>query len=390
MQREPHRIFGLDLLRTTAVLLVIFHHSLDYIHPSQWICSFGTLGSLGVEFLLVLTGYLVGQSVLKKMSQGRFAVRQLGTFYFRRWMRTLPPYYFFLLMMAALTPAFFAALWYHMEYFLFLQNVAWSVPPFYSQTWTLAVQEFFYILCPLFLLAGSRLFRRRLVAFLAPVSILLLVPLALRAFHTHVEDSLGFDQVFRKWVIFRFDSPVIGVILAFIEIELPGVWAWIRRHSWLGLSLILLMAAYAIMDFPYLYSSHWLQVFFFPVVSVCVALVFPYLCGWKESPGHIGMIVSSISNMTYTIYVSHFVAFYFAFALLLIYPIDSILLTGAVYFSMVWLVAYPSYLLIEAPLLSLRRDDSSRESYLVQSYRKLSASWSSLLESIRPTPALAK
>src|SRR5579871_6125771 len=117
MVNESNRIFGLDLLRALAVLFVIFHHSLLYVRPWPWLYAFGPLGTLGVEFLLVLTGYLIGHSLLKEIRQGRFGEFQLKRFYTRRWLRTLPPYYFFLVIMAALTSCTLNGLWSNRAYF---------------------------------------------------------------------------------------------------------------------------------------------------------------------------------------------------------------------------------------------------------------------------------
>jgi peptidoglycan/LPS O-acetylase OafA/YrhL len=67
------RIFGLDLLRATAVLLVIFHHSLFYLTAPGWVRSFGWVGEVGVTGLLLLSGYLIGQGLIKKSRDGRFS-----------------------------------------------------------------------------------------------------------------------------------------------------------------------------------------------------------------------------------------------------------------------------------------------------------------------------
>jgi len=365
---QEKRIFGLDLLRVTAVLFVIFHHSLDFVQPNLWLRAFGRLGSLGVEFLLILTGYLIGHSLLKKLRKDNLTALQIRDFYFRRWSRTLPPYYFFLLIMATISPCFILQLWEHKEYFLFLQNFAWTTPEFYGQTWTLAVQEFFYIICPLVLLAGALVFRKSRLAFWVPVLLLLAVPLIVRMFHTHIEDAKGFDHIFRQVVIFRLDSPVIGVIAAFVEVELPGVWAWILHRAWLGAGLFAIVATYYLADFPGLFISHWAQVFFFPVISICVALLFPFLCNWKENTSRTADSVRFVSNMTYTIYVSHYVAFHFGFLFLLFYPVHSLFISYVIYFLFIGAIAYPSYLLVEAPLMRLRNGEE-QTGYIVGFYR---------------------
>ncbi len=385
MPRESQRIFGLDFLRATAVLFVIFHHSLGYVTPPHWVYLIGPLGSLGVEFLLVLTGYLAGRSLLQKLRREHFTSDLITTYYSRRWARTLPPYYFFMVIMAALSPASFMILWYHKEFIFFLQNLAWNIPTFYGQTWTLSVQEFFYLLCPLVLLICYRILKHRQVAFLCSILILFLVPLFLRALHTQVENSTNFTLIFREWTIFRFDSPAAGLLLAYVEQEAPEVWAWLQRNLWFSLTGLGSVILYYELGSPFLYSSHYLQVIAFPILSLCLALVFPSLCAWRQNQSPFGKMVQSISNMSYTLFLSHFIAFYLGASLLLFYPLNSLWLDCAVYAIFVWAVAYPSYLLVEAPLLKLRHDYSpqSRQSFFLTLFRNLTFPWGEGLDTPR-------
>ncbi len=86
------RIFGLDFLRATAVLLVVFHHSMSFMTAPEWMQGLSWLGEIGVGALLLLSGYLIGQGLIKKCKAGRFSrLGDLGGFYARRWSRTFPP-----------------------------------------------------------------------------------------------------------------------------------------------------------------------------------------------------------------------------------------------------------------------------------------------------------
>ncbi len=354
------RIFGLDLLRATAVLLVVFHHSLSFVAAPLWLNSFGWIGEIGVGGLLVLSGYLIGQGLIKKCRQGRFShLQDLRDFYVRRWVRTLPPYYFYLFLMAALCPSFIGQLLTHKSYFFFLQNFAWNTPAFYCQTWTLALLEFFYLLFPLLLFLTSKISPNRLICLGVPMVLLFSIPMILRAMHP-LESAFGLDQTFRRWVVFRLDTPIIGVAAALVQAEIPLAWAWLLRNSWFGFGTFSLPVFFYSLDCPYLYSSHWLQVIFYPACALALAPLLPWLCNWKFNHSLLGNGMSAVSQASYSLYVSHYFAFIIGLRLLQVFGVrpDQILIAYPLYIIGVVLITSPTYFLAEEPFIRLREHKS--------------------------------
>jgi peptidoglycan/LPS O-acetylase OafA/YrhL len=150
-QRRPE----LDGLRGVAVLLVVYHHwtplTLD-IRPNGVIGRLTALSWSGVDLFFVLSGFLIGGILL----DNRTSESYFSTFYVRRACRILP-LYLLSLSLFYLTRSngwlWDSALpWY--SYFTFTQNVwmvfrpeaaaLWLVP-----TWSLAVEEQFYLTLPL-------------------------------------------------------------------------------------------------------------------------------------------------------------------------------------------------------------------------------------------------
>jgi peptidoglycan/LPS O-acetylase OafA/YrhL len=147
------RHLGLDGLRAVAVLLVIGRH----LEPAgndtaAWLRSLLRLwrrgGWVGVDLFFVLSGFLVAGLLLRAYQQnGRL---DLGRFYLRRSLKIYPAFYLFLaltLPLAAVlglppvtTPA---AL---LSEGCFLQSY---LPGAWNHTWSLAVEEHFYLLLPL-------------------------------------------------------------------------------------------------------------------------------------------------------------------------------------------------------------------------------------------------
>ncbi len=100
---EPNlkeRIFGLDALRATAILMVVSSHVL-WIYPKSnaFIPTlFELFGFWGVELFFVLSGFLIGSILYKTFVNENFTLKSVFHFLKRRWFRTLPNYYLVLLL----------------------------------------------------------------------------------------------------------------------------------------------------------------------------------------------------------------------------------------------------------------------------------------------------
>lgn len=67
------RIFGLDVVRASAILFVVFSHLfyvVDSYNPT-FIAISGVFGYFGVEVFFVLSGFLIGTILLKQYQIGR-------------------------------------------------------------------------------------------------------------------------------------------------------------------------------------------------------------------------------------------------------------------------------------------------------------------------------
>src|SRR4051812_29833906 len=95
------RIYGLDILRTFAILSVIYEHGYRLLNPS--IISWNQYDFFvfdGVSIFFVLSGYLIGQ-ILIKLFQRDVSRKDIYNFWIRRWCRTLPAYFLVLSILGA-------------------------------------------------------------------------------------------------------------------------------------------------------------------------------------------------------------------------------------------------------------------------------------------------
>lgn len=156
----------IDGLRAIAVLPVIFHHAGFALFSG---------GFVGVDVFFVISGYLITRLILEELARGEFSIRR---FYARRARRILPALF---VMMFACIP--FALLWMLPSQFLdfsqslmavmlFASNILfWRESGYFAaeaaekpllHTWSLGVEEQYYVLMPLALMLLWRFGRPRL------------------------------------------------------------------------------------------------------------------------------------------------------------------------------------------------------------------------------------
>jgi peptidoglycan/LPS O-acetylase OafA/YrhL len=150
-----HKILQLDAIRGVAILVVILHNqSIQY--PSLHLQRVFAKGWMGVDLFFVLSGFLITGILLDtKQSEGYFK-----NFYARRCLRIWPLYYslifFIFVVVPFLRPSHantvfeISSPWW--AYPLFLQNFLVPNPlsakgPL-SVTWSLAIEEQFYLVWP--------------------------------------------------------------------------------------------------------------------------------------------------------------------------------------------------------------------------------------------------
>lgn len=183
------RIPELDGLRGAAILSVMTFHYLDaltsqghgvlgYFHPIV------TMGWTGVDLFFVLSGFLIGGILLDARSSPFY----FKSFYLRRFYRIIPLYYVWIWGYMVLVAALGATRFMLADvrpgtslplcvYFMFLQNlrvfhISGVAAAWFGATWSLAVEEQFYLVVPLLVwLLPRRMLTRVLigVVFCAPV-----------------------------------------------------------------------------------------------------------------------------------------------------------------------------------------------------------------------------
>jgi len=293
------RVFGLDLLRCTAILMVLVGHARFFVTPLLPAAGgLSVLGFLGVELFFVLSGFLIGGIVLRSFGD-RPGPATLGGFWIRRWFRTLPNYYLFLLVNLLLPQE--EAIRGFPRYALFLQNLAWKARLFFNESWSLAVEEWFYLLFPVLLALAARARGGLRRAAIASLAVLFVASTAARV-AVVASTSLSWDASIRKVVVYRLDALMMGVLGAYLQARRPDAWARARRGG-AALGGVLFAAAVALYFALDRNRSFFAKTFYFNLTSLSVFCFLPALDAWRDAGGAAAAWVRRISLWSYSLYL---------------------------------------------------------------------------------------
>ena len=150
------RSASLDFLRGMAAFAVAIPHYLTANAPFQPFAE--AFAIAGVEVFFVLSGFVLAPQIVDWVVGKPW--RNLGVFLIRRWMRTIPPYVVALVVIAVLTGNLMTADF--VRYLFYVENLFSSANhvDFYPVAWSLAVEEWFYLLFAPALFLAARLLGR--------------------------------------------------------------------------------------------------------------------------------------------------------------------------------------------------------------------------------------
>lgn len=275
MTRRPEAglIPALDGLRGIAIILVMLHH-FTYIRPTSGID--GLIGSVlffcwtGVDLFFVLSGFLITGILLDTRGSERY----FTTFYARRTLRIFPLYYLVLFLAFVVLPKFPAVhevlvgqvgpvdLPPQWPYWLYLANFSIAdggwVHGWVDVSWSLAIEEQFYLVWPLLIW----LCPPRLVAPLCAV-IIVIEPIARVLARASMMQPLPIYVL--PW--FRLDGFAVGALLAWALRRglLPSLDRWVPIVVLAGVAGIIVCT---IMGGHPWWWNRWMQQYGYSLIAI--------------------------------------------------------------------------------------------------------------------------
>jgi peptidoglycan/LPS O-acetylase OafA/YrhL len=215
----PHsadRIPSLDGLRAISITLVLVSHLAGTRHFAMSAAqgNIFALGELGVHVFFVISGYLITRLLLEELDRRQHI--SIGRFYLRRTLRIFPPYYTLIAVLVAAQAAGWLELAPHdaVRALTYTSNYDAGRSWYIGHTWSLSVEEQFYLLWPaVIILAGTR---RAIVVAACAVLLAPIIRVGSWELMRWAADGIGhrFETV--------ADAIAIGCLLA-------GTRAWLHR-----------------------------------------------------------------------------------------------------------------------------------------------------------------
>jgi peptidoglycan/LPS O-acetylase OafA/YrhL len=336
------RLYSLDLLRAIAAFLVAISHFCIF---NGKIPLFENISVAAVEIFFVLSGYVLASQLLLVLSGTNNTLR---IFLIRRWMRTIPAYFLALLLVSVIFKKIGSNDFY--RYLFYIQNLfqQYNHVDYYSVAWSLSVEEWFYIVFPIFMLTCVKLIKKRHINAYIFYTCVFITAITILRLSVTLATSFWGESV-RRVVVFRIDSIAYGFLL-FLMIN-----KFAYKPSLVFGLLGLLIFSTAILYLLHIIDKTLPQVLYpFTAASFgCFAIIF--FLSFEDTRMYRNMMVRQVSHIagqiSYAVYLFHMPVMYMVGLTLGTYPF---LVRLIVFLVGILTIAAVSNYLFEQPILLLR------------------------------------
>ncbi|MDR6552193.1 acyltransferase [Paenibacillus qinlingensis] len=345
----PSKYQGVDLLRALAVIMVILYHFGLY-NITYYLQK---IGWVGVDLFFVLSGFLIGGLLINEYEKNTRI--NFVEFYKRRLFRIYPVYMFATI--ASIIGHLFIVKSTKFNFVTFINQL--FVDAFFLQsyirydnsligegTWSLVIEEFFYLFAPLFIILVMWLSKKNLKVLLISLSLVFASGIFSRLFLNRnvapTDDNWHFAHSILPQA--RYDELAMGIIIAVI-VKLGILQKFWSKLYIIGGILLVMLYAYlykhpVIFDKPFMMTHQTYYIYTILSFSFgCILLsVFRLKVGSK--------LVNLIAKISYCAYLVQFLPGLFI-------PKTFFNLDQGLRFLFILFLAYLVSLLIEYPFLRL-------------------------------------
>lgn len=300
----------IDGLRAIAVISVILYHAQITTFDNLWLKG----GFLGVDIFFVISGYLITKLIITEINNtNSFSFKN---FYERRARRILPA--LLTVMLFSFIPAWFLILPIEFVEFsksiisslLFISNFFfYDVTSFYGaqasqfkpflHTWSLSIEEQFYLFFPLFLIILNKFLKKDILTIFI---FMFTISLVFSTFFAFTNTSLNFYFTpSRIWQL------IAGSIIAYLEIKRTSSNKYVNQ-IFASIGYLLIFASLLKYEEP---NSGPSIITLIPIFGVCLVI---YFGSAKDVFGRIFSIkpILFAGLISYSLYLWHFPIFAFA------------------------------------------------------------------------------
>ncbi len=349
------RIYGYDLLRAYAIFRVANGHGGHLLNGTilenfPWFVS-----PSGVDIFFVLSGFLIAYSFISNISKsnGNKRLSLAVNFWKRSSLRILPNYYIILLINYFLTKTNVDTAHVFEEFPVilfatFTQNLFYPFYDFFWESWSISVQEWFYLSFPLLLMGFAKCCSlKKSIVYISFIFMAVSVLYRLSIDSQHY-DYFFWDINFKKVVLSRIDSIAFGMMAAWVRFYYEDIWKKYAAYSFvLGIALFI-----SILYIPFELNTLYSNVIFLSITPIAIALGFPLIDKLKNVRSIVGRFISHISILSYAIYLVNLLTNH-----LLNHHFNSIytnngIINYFIYWAVTLTASYLLYIIIEQPIVT--------------------------------------
>lgn len=338
-----HRVVAFDGIRGVAVILVMLLHA----H-----FQYGKGGAIGVDVFFVLSGFLITKNLLDDYSVNGFI--SIKNFWIKRFFRLFPPFFILLISVfilslyiddSTLKNAIFIEI---RDSFLYLSNFSWLWSDYnenriLGHTWSLSVEQQFYIVWPLFLCGTLRFIHKKWFFVMLIIIFICLSIFKQSGYASEIFKSLYFESVF------------IGCIFS---IAVWNNWLKAYRYSFLSFVSFILICAIGLLGFD-LVKFITLTDYVFLLVPFSVILIL--LNALYDNKSLLNYILSFkplvyIGSISYGLYLWHIPVFR-SFKWFFDFPPS---ISFVLKFVVTFVISSISYFLLEKKMQKISKDIISK------------------------------
>ncbi len=345
--------YSLDIIRIMAALLVFIPHLiLSFSSNTAYTNNAYIISTIGVELFFCLSGYLICKQGLFIINSRKYFVRNTFIFIIRRVLRTWPAYFF------ALISYIFFYRYLEQEiifYIFFLQNLFYPMVSntFFSVSWSICVEELFYIIFPTMLCIISLVLRKKHINSKLLIIYTCLIIISI-IFLTRINlDYNDWGNEVRRVSFLRIDAIAFGGL---------GYFFLQRYVNYKYLKLLMLLLGASSLTFVYCYFVLYLEnnsfenqiissnLIFYNIYLFCISLIFLLDSNVKVINIFAKNILSELANWAYPIYLMHILII----DLIKNFNINNLLLNILIILFINCLMAYLIRKYLELPFLKKR------------------------------------
>ena len=324
---EKKNFYGLDLLRGIAGYGVAITH---YLYFVQERIDFEYYSFIFVAIFFVLSGFVLSKQLLMIHKDKE----NVKIFYLRRLFRTIPLYLVALIFYTAISNNF------NLDFIKFLFFIQKIIPNFvdsnyFMVAWSLSIEEFFYLIFPIFLILFSNIKASKLAFyFIILFSIIKILN----------HDNFSSDFL-RTGTFLRLDSIALGFLLSIYLSELA--------HFKKAIVILTSILIVAFVNYKTIFfNSTGIYTIYFIFLSQLLSMLFVLVfCNieFLIKKDILKKICNVIATQTYSVYLFHLIIMHF-----LIMSNEKLINNLFVYIGLLIIISTVTFKYFEKPILLLR------------------------------------